>query len=232
MSFLFYQPAIPQGTHHLDIDESRHAVKVLRMKTGDALELTDGSGFFYQAVIKEANPKECTFSITGKTEIPRRPFSISIAIAPTKNIDRTEWFVEKAIETGIEHIHFMLCKNSERKSVNIERMNKIAVSAMKQSRQARLPGLHDMTKLKDVLSLPASQKFLCFVDHENPHHLKSMAQAGSDYLVLIGPEGDFAGDELALAREQGFAKTSLGSNRLRTETAALTACQVLNFINL
>lgn len=202
------------------------------MKAGDTIEITDGSGFFYKATIKEADPKKCTFSITGKTETPRRPFSISIAIAPTKSIDRTEWFVEKAIETGIEQIHFVLCKNSERKSVNMERMNKIAVSAMKQSRQARLPVLHDMTALKNVLSLPASQKFLCYVDQENPHHLKSLAKANSDYLVLIGPEGDFAQEELTLAVDHNFVKTSLGSNRLRTETAALTACQVLNFINL
>lgn len=229
---LFYQPAIAQGILHLDLDESRHAVKVLRMQIGDTIELTDGHGFLYKAFISDADPKKCGFTIAVKKEIPARDFTISIAIAPTKNMDRTEWFVEKAVEIGIDKIHLLLCKNSERKNVNQERIHKIAVSAMKQSGQARLPHITEMIPFKEIVSQEAAQKFICYVDVNNPDQLKALAKPKQSYLVLIGPEGDFNNDEIQLAIEHGFKKVSLGPNRLRTETAALTACQILNFVNL
>jgi 16S rRNA (uracil1498-N3)-methyltransferase len=202
------------------------------MKMGDTLELTDGNGFLYRAVIDDADSKKCSFTIVDKKEIPIRDFNISIAIAPTKNIDRTEWFIEKAVEIGIDAIHLLLCKNSERKTVNQERIMKIAVSALKQSGQARLPYLSDLIPFKEIISHTAEQKFICYVDVTNPDQLKSMAKPKHSYLVLIGPEGDFSKEEIQIAVESGFKKVSLGPNRLRTETAALTACQVLNFINL
>lgn len=202
------------------------------MHAGDTIELTDGGGFLYQAFINDADPKKCGFTIAEKKEIPARDFTISIAIAPTKNMDRTEWFVEKAVEIGINKIHLLLCKNSERKHVNQERLHKIAVSAMKQSGQARLPQITEMTPFKDVMMYDAAQKFICYVDVTNPDQLKALAKPKQSYLVLIGPEGDFNQDEIQLAIEHGFKKVSLGPNRLRTETAALTACQILNFINL
>jgi len=229
---LFYQPAIPEGAHYLDPDESRHAIKVLRLQPGDRLQLTDGKGSFYEATIILADSKKCCFSIAEKRTISPRKFSISIAIAPTKNIDRTEWFVEKAVELGIEEIHFMLCKNSERKSINLDRIQKIAISAMKQSGQCWLPMCHEIKPFHEVVTIVANQKFLCFVDQQNPDQLKTMAQPGKSYLVLIGPEGDFRHDELDLAISNGFTKVSLGPNRLRTETAALAACHTLNLINL
>ena len=229
---LFYQPAIAQGTMHLDLDESRHAVKVLRMQPGDTIHLTDGYGFLYTAFIQDANPKKCSFTISEMKEISKRNFSVAIAIAPTKNSDRTEWFVEKAIEIGIEEIYFIICKTSERKTVNMERMNKIAISAMKQSGQARLSQLHEMAPFGEMVGHTASQKFICQVDAGNPVHLKSLAKAHSNYLVLIGPEGDFTQEEIQQATANGFQKVSLGPNRLRTETAAITACQILNFVNL
>lgn len=229
---LFYQPAIAQGILHLDPDESRHAVKVLRLKNGDALELTDGYGYRYRAFIADADSKKCSFTIVEKTEIPSRDFNIAIAIAPTKNIDRTEWFIEKAVEIGIDKIHLLLCRSSERKTVNQERIIKITVSAMKQSGQARLPYVSGLIPFTEIISQEAEQKFICHVDATNPDQLKSMATPGKSYLVLIGPEGDFSKEEIQLAIEHGFKKVSLGPNRLRTETAALTACQLLNFINL
>jgi 16S rRNA (uracil1498-N3)-methyltransferase len=229
---LFYQPAIPRGVLHLDVDESRHAIKVLRMRVGDPLHLTDGRGSFYNAVITEANPKACGFSINETQKIAKRNFSISIALAPTKNIDRTEWFAEKAVELGIEHIHFMRCKNSERKTINLDRIQKIMVSAMKQSGQAWLPCYSEMKPFPEVLKLTASQKFICFVDDLNPDQLKQLAHPNQSYLLLIGPEGDFQKEELDLAMSTGFKKVSLGNNRLRTETAALAACHTLNLINL
>jgi 16S rRNA (uracil1498-N3)-methyltransferase len=229
---LFYQPHIEQGILHLDPDESRHAVKVLRMQMGDIIDLTDGNGFNYKAFISDADSKKCGFTIVEKKEIPLRDFSISMAIAPTKNIDRTEWYIEKAVEIGIEKIHLLLCKNSERKTVNHDRLIKIAVSAMKQSGQARLPLVSDMIPYKEIMTLEAAQKFICHVDVTNPDQLKSLAQPQKSYLVLIGPEGDFTNEEIQIAQENGFKKVSLGPNRLRTETAALTACQILNFVNL
>lgn len=229
---LFYQPAIPEGSHYLDPDESRHTIKVLRLQPGYRLQLTDGKGSFYETTITLADSKKCCFSIAEKRTISLRKFTISIAIAPTKNIDRTEWFVEKAVELGIEEIHFILCKNSERKSINLDRIQKIAISAMKQSGQCWLPSCHEIKPFHEIVTIAANQKFLCYVDHKNPDQLKTMAQLGKSYLVLIGPEGDFRQDELDLAISNGFAKVSLGPNRLRTETAALAACHTLNLINL
>ncbi len=229
---LFYQPALINGIHHLNEDESRHAVKVLRLKANDELHLTDGVGSFYQAKIKEADHKKCTFSIVNKEDILPRKFSITIAIAPTKNIDRTEWFVEKAVELGIEQIHFLLCKNSERKNINLDRIEKIAISAMKQSEQAWLPKISEIKPFEEVIPLPADQKFICFVDSQNPNQLKALAHPDKSYQVLIGPEGDFRQDELELAMTHGYTKVGLGPNRLRTETAALAACHTLNLVNL
>lgn len=202
------------------------------MRAGDSLHLTDGKGSFYEGVITEADSKACSFSIveTQKTQV--QDFSITIAIAPTKNIDRTEWFVEKAVELGIESIHFMQCKNSERKTINLDRIQKIMVSAMKQSGQAWLPRYSEITPFHNILELKADQKFICFVDSHNPDQLKQLADPHKSYLVLIGPEGDFQKEELDLAMTAGFKKVSLGNNRLRTETAALAACHTLNLINL
>jgi 16S rRNA (uracil1498-N3)-methyltransferase len=229
---LFYQPEIPKGVHHLDEDESRHAIKVLRMQIGEALHITDGSGNLYKATLATADARKCTFTIHETITTPPRPFHIALAIAPTKNIDRIEWLVEKAVEVGVEEIHFMLCQNSERKTINLERLLKIAVSAMKQSSQYRLPVLHNIKPFAEIATATAKQKFICYVDSTNSHLLKTQAHLNQQYLVLIGPEGDFRPAELELALQNGFSKVSLGPTRLRTETAALTACQTLNFINL
>lgn len=202
------------------------------MRSGDTIELTDGYGFIYHAFITEADPKKCTFTITEKKEIPNQDFNIAIAIAPTKNIDRTEWFIEKAVEIGIDKIYLLICKNSERKAINQERLMKITISAMKQSGQARLPYVSGLTPFQEIIEQEAEEKFICHVDAANPDQLKYMAHPKKNYLVLIGPEGDFSKEEIQLAIEHGFKKVSLGPNRLRTETAALTACQLLNFINL
>ncbi|MBX2894221.1 MAG: 16S rRNA (uracil(1498)-N(3))-methyltransferase [Cyclobacteriaceae bacterium] len=229
---LFYQPEIPNGILHLDEDESRHAIKVLRMQVGEVLHVTDGAGNFYRASVAIADARKCTFTIQETTTTPPRAFNIALAIAPTKNIDRMEWLIEKAVEVGVEEIQFMLCQNSERKTINRERLLKIAVSAMKQSSQYRLPLVHDIKPFSEIVAANYSQKFICYVDSTNPNLLKAQAQPNQHYLVLIGPEGDFRPGELELALQNGFSKVSLGPTRLRTETAALTACQTLNFINL
>jgi len=228
---LFYQPGIPQGITYLDAEESRHAIRVLRMSEGDPLTLTDGSGFFYTAQIAIADSKKCEFNILEKREVKKRDFSIHIAIAPTKNADRMEWFVEKAVEIGVEEISFILCKNSERKTVNMDRIWKIAVSALKQSQQAWLPKINEVVPLNRIFNSPADQKFIAHVDSTNPKQLQSAALAAKKYLILIGPEGDFSPEELATAIQHGFVKVSLGAHRLRTETAGLVAVQVLGLAN-
>jgi len=228
---LFYQPDITAGALHLDEDESRHAVKVLRLSEGDLLDVTDGKGAWYQCTITKADGKRCEFQIAKSTFTPKRKFQIHIAIAPTKNTDRIEWFVEKAVEMGIDRITFVNTKNSERKNLNSDRIRKVAISAMKQSQQAWLPVLSPLLSFQELVKEKASQKFIAFVDHQNPDHLKSLARKEEDYLVLIGPEGDFSKEELELALNHNFIKVSLGHNRLRTETAGLAACHILNLIN-
>lgn len=229
---LFYQPGIPQGVHHLDAEESHHAVRVLRLTEGNEIQLTDGKGFFYSAKISKANPKKCEFEISSEQKVNKRNFSIHIAIAPTKNSDRTEWFVEKAIEIGVEKITFLLCQNSERKKINIERIQKIAVGAMKQSQQAWLPEIVDMKKFSEVVKESADQKFIAVVDSTNPAHLKQLAAPNKNYFILIGPEGDFRPDEIESALKNGFQKVSLEPNRLRTETAGFVSVDTLNLINV
>jgi 16S rRNA (uracil1498-N3)-methyltransferase len=225
---LFYQPDIEP--HYLSEEESRHAIKVLRLQRGDAIRITDGKGNFYDARITETGKHHCHFEILKTEKHPARDFQIHIAIAPTKNADRIEWFVEKAVEIGVEKISFLLCQNSERKSINLERIEKIAVGAMKQSQQAWLPQLTEMKKFDEVAHELADQKFIAVVDATNPIHLKQLATPAQKYLVLIGPEGDFRMDEIETALQNGFNKVSLGANRLRTETAGLAACHILNLI--
>jgi 16S rRNA (uracil1498-N3)-methyltransferase len=229
---LFYQPNIPDGVHHLDREESHHAIRVLRMDKEHTLDLTDGKGSFYVAKITKADPKKCEFDIVERKEVSKRDFQIHIAIAPTKNADRIEWFIEKATEIGVDQISFMLCKNSERKVINSDRLEKVAVSAMKQSQQPWLPRLSDMVPFKEITMAQADQKFIAYVDSANPKQLHLSSSPKKSYLVLIGPEGDFSKEELELAEKNNFQKVSLGPNRLRTETAGFVACHALNLINL
>lgn len=229
---LFYQPLISEGTLLLDPEESRHCVKVLRRSTGDQINLTDGKGFFYEAQITKADPRQCEFKIISKVPEPPRDFSIHIAISPTKNTDRLEWFVEKAVEFGVDKITPLLCKHTERVFIKKDRLEKVAVSAMKQSLKARVPVLAPAENfITHVQNAGEAERYIAYVDQSNPHHLKEMAKPGRTYLLLIGPEGDFAPEELELALRHNFTKVSLGKSRLRTETAGLAGCHILNLIN-
>jgi 16S rRNA (uracil1498-N3)-methyltransferase len=230
---LFYQPGIPNGIHYLDPEESRHCAKVLRKKPGDTIQVTDGKGSRYMVILTEAKPDRCTFRIESSEQEARRSFYIHLAMAPTKNPDRTEWFVEKAIEIGADEISFLLCDNSERAALKTDRLEKLAISAMKQSLQCTLTKINHMVLLKDfVTTTQASSKYIAYVDQTNPHHLSKQASPNANYVVLIGPEGDFSKKELELAMAHDYKKVSLGPNRLRTETAGLVACHILNLINL
>lgn len=228
---LFYQPLIDEGINHLDADESRHCIKVLRKQIGETILITDGKGFFYNAVIEKADPSKSLFKVVSKTPGPEKQFSIHLAIAPTKNADRIEWCLEKCVEIGIDRITLLECKNSERTFIKTERLRKVAISAMKQSLKASLPVINDLKNFRDIVKEEAAQKFIAFVDSTNPLHLMDAARVKQDYLIFIGPEGDFTMDEMDEAQRHGFVKVSLGDSRLRTETAGVTACHILNLVN-
>ena len=230
---LYYQPDLALGINNLSEEESRHCVKVLRRKVGDRIVIVDGKGLKVQAEITEANPKKCQFRILDKEQQAPPVHKIHIAVAPTKNQDRTEWFLEKAVEIGIQTIDFYFGTHSERKKLNLDRLEKKAVSAMKQSGQAFLPEINIYKNLSALLNSRTGiqDKFIAYVDFSNTSHLADLATKNQSAIVLIGPEGDFSEDELQLALDNGYRKVSLGGNRLRTETAALAACHILNLVN-
>lgn len=227
---LFYQP---DPVPYLTDDDSRHALRTLRLGTGDSIAVTDGHGNRHSAVITQADSRRCAFRITATQTTPPRPFRVHICVAPTKNNDRTEWFVEKAVEIGIEQISFFIGQHSERRVLRLDRLEKIAVAAMKQSLQAWMPRLDEAVPFGELLkTVTDTQRFMAHLpDGDVPGNLAKMATPGGQYTVLIGPEGDFSDSEIKQAAAAGFAVATLGPNRLRTETAALTACQLLNFIN-
>ena len=230
---LFYVPNISGAEVILNETESKHAVRVLRLKEGDEIELVDGKGGFYNAKITDANPKKCQLSIIdSQTEFGKKDFYLHIAIAPTKNIDRTEWFLEKCTEIGINEITPLLSEHSERKVIKPERLKKILVSAMKQSVKAYLPKLNELTKLSDLLpQARETKKFIAHCNEGEKPHLKNVVNPGDNVLILIGPEGDFSPEEVELALENGFEAISLGNARLRTETAGVVACHIVNLTN-
>ncbi len=229
---LFYQPRIREGVNHLDADESRHCTRVLRKRAGDTIRLTDGLGSFYDAVIEDDSSRECRFRITATHEVQPPPCTIHIAVAPTKNADRIEWFVEKSTEFGIDRITLLSCQHSERTFIKTDRLEKVALSAMKQSLKAYLPVITPLTPFNELVqSADEANRFIAHVDEGNPLHLQEAARhLKGSHLVLIGPEGDFSTEELRLATSAGFVKVSLGGSRLRTETAALAACHILNLL--
>lgn len=230
---LFYVPNISGAEVILDETESKHAIRVLRLQKGDQVQVVDGKGGFYLTEIADANPKKCRLTTVNSTlDFGKRDFHLHIAIAPTKNIDRFEWFLEKATEIGIDEITPLLTSHSERKTVNPDRLAKILVSAMKQSLKAFLPQLNELTSFKElVVSNKTENKYIAYCDDIQKIHLKDLATKGSNSLILIGPEGDFSPEEVKLAIENGFKVVSLGESRLRTETAGIVACHIVNLAN-
>lgn len=197
---------------------------------GEEIHLINGRGTMASARISKITKTECFGEVTQTVEQPKSNYSIQLAIAPTKNSDRIEWMVEKCVELGIDSIHFITTQHSERKKINLDRIQKIVIAAMKQSQQAWLPEIEECS-FSASLQLKADQKFIAHVDAANPAHLKNLVATAKRYTILIGPEGDFAATEIAEAIAQGFQKVSLGPNRLRTETAGLAACHILNLVN-
>lgn len=226
---VFYTPDITRS-NELPEEEAAHAVRVLRLQPGDEVTLTDGTGNFYRAEITTATNKRCLFRIVEQQ--PQPPLwngRLHIALAPTKNMDRTEWLAEKATEIGIDEFSFLNCRFSERKVIKTERITKIVVSAIKQSLKARLPQINEMTDFRSFVARPVGgQKFIAHCYPGEKPLLKDLLRPEEDALVLIGPEGDFSEEEVKLAEANGFQSISLGRSRLRTETAALVACHLMN----
>ena len=231
---LFYQPDLNPDAPTLSPEESRHCVKVLRQQPGDSFEVVDGKGTSYECTITQADPKRCAFDITKVRHEPGRSYSIHLVIAPTKNLDRMEWLVEKAVEIGVDRMSFIQCEHSERRVLKIERLHKKAIVAMKQSRRATLPTISELQSFRQFLKQPtaADQRFLTYVDSQNPLHLQQAAQPGKSYEVLVGPEGGFSKHEVEMAEEADYKVVSLGPYRLRTETAGLMVCATLNLVNV
>lgn len=229
---IFYTPDIALRAE-LPEEEAGHCIRVLRLTEGDEILLTDGKGMFYKAAISRAHPKHCEVDILESWQQPALwNFQLHIAVAPTKNMDRMEWFAEKATEIGIDAITCLNCRFSERKEVKPARLEKILVSAMKQSQKATLPVLTGMTDFRTFVTQPFDgRKFIAHCEEGDKKLLKQLYQPGENALVLIGPEGDFSPEEIELALKNGFQPISLGESRLRTETAALVACHTIHVLN-
>ena len=229
----FFAPDI-QESNQLPEVESQHCIKVLRMKQGDKIFVTEGKGYRYNCTIIDPNPKHVYLNIDSKEFIPNHwNEQICIAIAPTKNKDRKEWFAEKSTEIGINAIIPIKCSHSERKELKIERINKILVSATKQSLKTTIPQLSEMIKFAELVKRPFDgQKFIAYCDEtiEKKSFTKEYI-AGNNALILIGPEGDFSPEEVSLAIENGFTPVTFGNSRLRTETAALFAVAAIQTLN-
>ncbi|MDM1295160.1 16S rRNA (uracil(1498)-N(3))-methyltransferase [Sphingobacterium sp. N143] len=234
---LFFTPDLNPSLENfiLSEEESKHAIRVLRMESGDRLHLIDGRGGLYEAQIIDPHPKRTVLAILQvKENFQQSAYHLHVAVAPTKNIDRIEWFLEKATEVGIQEITPIICEHSERKEVKPDRLNKVIVAAMKQSLKAYLPRLNPAITFKQFLKeLPQDGvgKAIAHCVDSDKKYLNQVFEPGQHYIVLIGPEGDFSTEEIALALEAGFQPISLGDARLRTETAALAASLEISLLN-
>ncbi len=232
---LFYDKNINQGDSHFTFDkiESRHIIKVLRKKVGDLLFITNGSGILFSAIIENANEKKCLVELTNeKQQTNQLNYNLHIAIAPTKNNQRLEWFLEKATEIGISEVTPLICDHSERKVVKTERLEKVIVSAMKQSKRFYLPKLNEPISFKKFIQEKnQGDLFIAHCEKSDKKTLKSQLKKGTNITILIGPEGDFSINEIKLALENKFNPVSLGNSRLRTETAGIVAVHSVAFVN-
>ncbi|MDP4209616.1 MAG: 16S rRNA (uracil(1498)-N(3))-methyltransferase [Bacteroidota bacterium] len=230
---IFYTPDISGMEYFLSEDESKHAIRVLRMALGDPIYMVDGKGNFYEAVIADAHPKRCKILVTNvKPNFEKWNYHLHIAISPLKNADRFEWFLEKATEMGIDEITPLHCDRTEKKNVNPERCNRIIESAMKQSIKAFHPVLNPLTKVTDLVERAGDEVKLIACCEGEREFIRNCYKPGQKVMILIGPEGDFTEEEVSLAKNTGFIPITLGESRLRTETAGIAACHSISFLNL
>ena len=231
---LFYTPDISGNSYQLNEEESKHCIRVLRLTVGDEVHLTDGCGTLYTTRITDAHPKMCSVEVIHQEEnYGCHHYFLHLAVAPTKNMERYEWLLEKITETGIDVITPILCEHSERKVLKHERAEKIIIAAMKQSLKTKLPKLQQLTEVKQLILQPFDgEKFICHCAESERVLLPKALTGCSKALMLIGPEGDFSSEEITLALEHGFKPVSLGDTRLRVETAALVACVQMQTMQL
>ncbi|MDR1879074.1 MAG: 16S rRNA (uracil(1498)-N(3))-methyltransferase [Bacteroidales bacterium] len=235
--YLFYSSTPIASVHVLDEQESRHCIKSLRLQTGDEVHITDGKGNLYKAEMIDNNSKACVLKVMSKVEDYKRlPYYLHIAVSPTKNTDRIAWFVEKAVEIGISEITTLICKHSERTQIKSDRIERLMISAMKQSLHIDLPAFSACIRFDDFLQKTqaiSAQKFIAFCGNveQTPVLLQTVCAPKTDTYILIGPEGDFTAEEVRRAVDCGYVVVSLGEFRLRTETAAIHACSTVRIIN-
>lgn len=230
---LFFVPDIDSGDlHSLSEEESNHCTRVLRLGKGDLVHLTNGQGTLYEASIVDDRTRKLLVRISRTwADWGRRPYRLHIGMAPTKNMSRFEWFLEKATEIGIDEITPVICEHSERRSLPQERLHKILVAALKQSLITCLPLLHEPVSFAGFIHQPTTDiGYIAHYDERHPQ-LKAICQKGTNARILIGPEGDFSPWEIRDAQQSGFIPVNLGHSRLRTETAGIVACSVISTIN-
>jgi 16S rRNA (uracil1498-N3)-methyltransferase len=230
---IFFAADLSNGSIVLNKEESKHCIKVLRLKKGDHILVMNGKGSLYKAIIHNPDANACNVTIFNEEKRQcNRLYHLTIAIAPTKIMDRFEWFLEKSTEIGIDRIVPIICKHSERKELKTDRLEKILISAIKQSGQLFLPELTPSMLYKDFIRHPFNgDKFIAHCDDGEKRIFYKSLSAGKNVLVLIGPEGDFDSAEIRLALEQGFVPVTFGESRLRTETAGIVACHTVCLIN-
>lgn len=230
---LFYAPDIQGNTYQLSEEESKHATRVLRLVGGSEVFLTDGKGMWMKSEIVDAHPKKCLIKVVEKAENYNQPdYHLELAVAPTKNIGRYEWFLEKATEIGIGKIHPLLCEHSERKVIKQDRLEKVITSALKQSLKAWHPELNEIIAFNSFVTQDfVGKKFIAWCEANADERIENHLEAGENALICIGPEGGFSSHEIESAKKNGFIPVSISKSRLRTETAAMVACHSVAFIN-
>ena len=232
---VFYSPEIFDGNFFLNKTESQHCIKVLRLRKYDIINLIDGRGGLYEARIISENPDRCEVQVIKQVKNHnKRKFNLHIAISLTKSTDRFEWFIEKATEIGIDEITPLICTRSERRIIKMDRLQKIIISSMKQAIVTTTPRLNEIKTFSEFISDSRRTKFhkyICHCSEGNRQKLKEIYHPGSNVIAVIGPEGDFTPEEIKLAKKNKFQSVLLGNNRLRTETAGIAICQILNFLN-
>ncbi|MEN8224407.1 MAG: 16S rRNA (uracil(1498)-N(3))-methyltransferase [Bacteroidota bacterium] len=231
---LFYAPDIAGEYFTLEEQESKHIIRVLRLKAGDIIHITDGKGNLHTAALNSEDPRRCEVRITETIkEFGKRNYHLHLAVAPTKNINRYEWLLEKATEIGVDVLTPLICQRSERRIIKVDRLNKVITAAMKQSVKAYHPSLHEArTFSKFIAQEFEGDKFIAYVEEGDHPALQSLYATGRDALILIGPEGDFSPEEVQMAIDNGFRTISLGKSRLRTETAGVVAVHTVAMVNM
>jgi len=230
---LFFTPNLQHDIVELTPDESLHCARVLRLKPGDQVALTDGRGTYCRGALMDVSAKSTSVSVVFRETLAPKPYRLHMAVAPTKSIDRFEWYIEKAVECGIDEITPIFCERSERTTIKTDRLQKIVMAATKQAQRVYLPTINDGIKFKDFLKQHRAEglALMAHCGEGSKTTLKEIYKPHSNALLMIGPEGDFSENEIVMANKMGFTAISLGQYRLRTETAALLACMQINFLN-